>query len=305
MAGYSISIFLPDGAPTGLRIARRSHWTGEVLMCPRTLYPSVSGRSEFARTGAYILVGQSEDGSDASRVYVGEGDSVRSRLKSHYDTKDFWNDVVVITKTDGSLHKADVRYLESRLVDIAKKSPTVSVENGTTPAPPEPIESHKADLDSFLSDTLAILRLLGITAFAAESKQTKQLPPSDTPPEKGVEAPSTGDYFLKTNKAFGQLSVTQDGFLLHASDGVAREEKPSLGSSVRAIRAKLTANGALASIEGDPSHLRLNADVSFNSPSAAAMFLCGASVNGRIYWKDSSGKSLAEREAEAVAESSD
>lgn len=61
--GYSITIFLPDGAPAGLRIARRSHWTGEVLMCPRNLYPAEVHREAFGRTGAYILLGQAEDGT--------------------------------------------------------------------------------------------------------------------------------------------------------------------------------------------------------------------------------------------------
>lgn len=42
----------------------------------------------------------------------------------------------MITKTDGSLRKADVRYLEARLVELAKQSPLAVVENGKNPAPP-------------------------------------------------------------------------------------------------------------------------------------------------------------------------
>ena len=34
------------------------------------------------------------------------------------------------------------------------------------------------------------------------------------------------------------------------------------------------------------------ADILFNSPSAAACFVAGASVNGNTYWKDKNGTML-------------
>lgn len=273
-------------------------------MCPRTLYPAVSARPEFARTGAYVLVGEAEDGADGSRVYVGESDHVGNRIKSHDLNKNFWDHLVVITKTDGSLHKTDVRYLESKLVDLANKSPTVSVENGTTPTPPEPVESHKADLDAFLIDTLAILRILGVSAFSADSAKSGTpgvlKPPSPEQPEP-LNAP-TGEYFFSVGKASGKMTVDQDGYTLLPGDGVARGHKPSLSGTYKTLRDKFLANGTLEPLESDKEHLRLTVPVRFSSPSAAAAVVYGASINGRLQWKDSSGKTLADREQDAMSE---
>lgn len=302
VAGYSITIFLPDGAPTGLRIAKRSHWTGEVLMCPRTLYPAVADRPELGRTGAYVLVGHAEDGSGGSRVYVGESDNVGVRIKKHDLSKSFWDDLVVITKTDGSLHKADVRYLEARLVKLARQSPLVVVENTNSPDPPPPTEAHKADLDSFLADVLAILQLLGVSAFATGSSSatvpTSLIAPAATAPISPIAA--TGEFFFSLSDATGCMTATADGFILHAGDGIVRSDKPSLGNTYKALRQRLLDKEALVPIAEKPNHLRLVADLPLSSPSAAGAVLYGGNVNGRTHWKDATGKTLAEREAAAV-----
>ncbi len=68
VAGFSISIFLPDGDPSGMRIATRSHWTGEAIEVTHTEYPEVSAQAAFGRTGIYVLVGPAEDETKSSRV---------------------------------------------------------------------------------------------------------------------------------------------------------------------------------------------------------------------------------------------
>lgn len=302
VTAYSITIFLPHGEPTGLRIARRSHWSGEVLMCPRTLYPAIAGRPEFARTGAYVLVGPAEDGSGSNCVYIGESDNVRTRMKDHDLKKTFWDDLVVITKTDGSLHKADVRYLEARLFELAVRSPLAVVENVKKPMPPQPTEAHKADLDSFLEDVLAILRLLGVSTFSTGPRPaaapTNLIPPAPTVPASPTAV--TGEFFFSFGGATGRMTATADGFVLHAGEGVVRADKLSIGATYKALRQKLLDKDALVPIAGKPDHLRLVEDLPLRSPSAAGAILYGGNVNGRTQWKDVTGRTLAEREAAAV-----
>lgn len=302
VSAYSITIFLPHGSPTGLRIARRSHWTGEVLMCPRNIYPDIAGRSEFERTGTYVLVGQGEDGSGGSRVYIGESDNVRTRMKDHELKKTFWDELVVITKTDGSLHKADVRYLEARLLELAVRSPLAVMENVRNPTPPQPTEAHKADLDSFLDDVLPILRLLGVSAFSAGPSPTT-VPTSIIPPVPAVPASPialTGEFFFSLGGATGCMTATVDGFVLHAGEGVLRADKSSIGATYKAVRQKLLDKDKLVPVAGKPDHLHLVEDLALRSPSAAGAILYGGNVNGRTQWKDVTGKTLAEREAAAV-----
>jgi hypothetical protein len=79
---FSIRMFLPDGDPDGLRMVEKSNWTGVGVVFNRTNYKEVVGRSEFEKTGVYILVGSSE-GSSLPTIYVGEGDQVKNRLSQH------------------------------------------------------------------------------------------------------------------------------------------------------------------------------------------------------------------------------
>ena len=70
MKPYSIRIFLPDGVPDGLRMVEKSNWSGLGIVCPRSLLAESKIRPEFARTGVYVLVGESET-SGLPTVYVG------------------------------------------------------------------------------------------------------------------------------------------------------------------------------------------------------------------------------------------
>ena len=57
---FSLSIFVADGDPEGLRVAERSKWIGKALIFPRPLLPEVKVRDEPVQTGAYLL-GPRED----------------------------------------------------------------------------------------------------------------------------------------------------------------------------------------------------------------------------------------------------
>src|SRR5688500_5590555 len=107
--GFSIRIFLPEGAPDGLRIIEKSNWSGRGVVCPRPLLPTAKARPEFGKAGAYVLIGPSE-GSDVPRIYIGEGDPVRPRLEQHFAKKDFWTTAVFFTSKDDNLNKAHVQY---------------------------------------------------------------------------------------------------------------------------------------------------------------------------------------------------
>jgi len=116
---YSIRVFVPDGYPDGLRLVERSNWTGVGVVFKRTGYKQAASRPEFDRTGIYVLVGSSED-STLPMIYIGEGDPVKNRLNQHYSKKDFWDWAVFFVTKDSSLNKAHVKYLESRLLELAK-----------------------------------------------------------------------------------------------------------------------------------------------------------------------------------------
>ena len=114
----SIRIFLADGVPEGLRIVEKSNWTGRAVVAGRGQISHALGRDELGQPGVYVLTGPAEEG--APRLYVGEADVLRERLRQHVAGKDFWTRFVAFTSTNEGLNKAHVRYLESRLIELAK-----------------------------------------------------------------------------------------------------------------------------------------------------------------------------------------
>jgi hypothetical protein len=112
-----------------------------------------------ARTGVHLR------GWWGQHIYVGEADAVQTRLDAHQKQKDFWTQGLVLTTNDGSLNKAHVRYLEARLLDIARTADAATIENGMQPPPPKLSEPATADMEAFIRHLLTLLPLVGITCF--------------------------------------------------------------------------------------------------------------------------------------------
>jgi hypothetical protein len=282
---FSLRIFVADGDPDGLRLVERSNWIGKAVIFPRALYPKVRERDEFQQTGVYLLIGLRESG-EGDQIYIGEGDPVRPRLEQHYAKKDFWTKAVFFVASQGQLNKAHVQYLESQMIKLAIAAKRVALENGNTPTEPTLSEADRADMDVFLSNILGMLPVLGVHAF------------EQSPPKADGGSPllkCQGKGIVATGRD------TAQGFVVQAGSEASKEITPSLKEyfpSTCELRAQLLANGVMAE-END--RLRFTQDYTFTSPSLAAQLVLGRSANGRVDWKDSSGKTLKElQEAQAA-----
>ena len=151
--GTSITVFLPDGNPEGLRLIFKSHWTGIGLASPRSRYPEVRlVRAELRKPGVYVLVGPADEASYEARIYVGEGEDPRGRIDSHHASKDFWNRLVLFTSFGQALNKAMIRYQEARLLQLAASAGRAELDSGNAPGLPPLSEPDTADAESFLAD---------------------------------------------------------------------------------------------------------------------------------------------------------
>jgi hypothetical protein len=70
-----------------------------------------------------------------------------------------------------------------------------------------------------------------------------------------------------------------------------KDEVPSVAKTVSSKRASLVADGALVLVDGFYVFQR---DVLFKSPSGAGSTVCGAGLNGWVFWKTKDGKTLDE-----------
>lgn len=151
--GASIRIFLADGGADGVWVVEKSNWTGKALMAPRTRYKDLRSRPDLDGPGVYLLVGPTESGVPAHRVYIGETDDLPGRLDNHNKSKDFWNRAIVFTSKDANLNKAHIRYLEARLITLAKMANRAELENGNIGSMPPLSEPDTAEAVPAIADS--------------------------------------------------------------------------------------------------------------------------------------------------------
>lgn len=277
---FTIRMLFPEGLPDGLQIITKPNWSGLCIVCPRNRYAEAKKqREEFSRSGVYILVGPGED--DRQELYIGEAETIRNHLDMHHAERGFWNRAIIFTQNGDPLNKAQVQYLESHLVKLAKKYKNWKVGNIQEPKEPSLSESEKADSAGYLKEVLLVLPVLGVDAFlVSEESQTK-----------------TPRYYFEGDGWNAIGYETGNGFLVQKESLACLAAKPYLYPGATSKREQLIKKGILAK---DGSSYRFVVDHNFNSSSQAAAVCAGRSCNGRICWKDENGVTLrAHQEEEA------
>lgn len=278
--GFSLRLFLPDGIPDGLKIVEKSNWIGRAVVCPRSRFKDAKSRDEFDRTGVYLLVGPSEEG-DLPIIYIGEGDPALSRLERHFAEKDFWTYLVLFVSKDDNLNKAHVQYIEARLVERARDAKRCQLENGNVPQLPSLSEADIAEMEGFLDEMLLIFPVLGLSLFEKPE------------PTKTVAR----RYYLRARGIEAEGYEAPGGFVVLAGSQVAADTVPSIHQYMLTLRNALRDRGV---IREDGTALSLSQDYTFDSPSTAAGVLMGRTANGRVEWKDSSGRTLKENQSAVI-----
>lgn len=280
---FSIRIFLADGSPSGLKFVEKSNWTGLGVVCPRPRFSSAKDRKEFGRAAVYVLLGPS-DSSDIPLAYIGEGDPVRTRLENHHSGKDFWTTAYFFVSKDANLNKAHIQHLEHRLISLAKEAKRSKLENANTPSAPSLSEAEHSDVETFLEEMLLCFPVLGVTIF-------------EKPEPKAAQRRLL---VLRNKGVHAEGYESEDGFVVKKGSTAVAETVPSIPSYVPPLRTDLIESGVL--VKKDDQFYELKQDFEFSSPSFAAAFLIGASINGRDWWKTSDGitlKQLQERSEDA------
>ncbi len=276
-------MFLAKGSPTSVRTAEISNWTGKAVAGPRSQIEDMLNRAEAGKPGVYFLTGVNpESGKD--RVYIGEAEVIRNRIKGHMD-KDFWKTLVFFVSKDENLTKAHIKYLEGKLIETARAIGRFELENSQASGSHLP-ESDEADMDVFLSRMEQLLPILGQEFLKPVVKNEARARKSDL-------------LFceIKGLKATGRQ--TDNGFVVLKGSEAVLEERPSTQKYQYAanLRTALRSDGI---VEEKNDRLVFLADHEFSSPSAAAAVIHGGQANGLTAWKDSKGESLKQKEAKDI-----
>ncbi|MBS1301663.1 GIY-YIG nuclease family protein [Loktanella sp. SALINAS62] len=291
--GRSLEMFFIDGRPDGMLTAEVFNWTGHVLRTPRTQIAKALARQESGYTGVYILIGD-RDGEPLA--YIGEAEDMRHRIKKHVAEKDWWNEAILITTSANNLHKAHVKYLESRLVELARQVGNTALDNGNQPTRSSLSEAATTNMEAFLDTLGMVLPAIRVDLFLTKARPKT----ADTAIGVMVDDPLFS-CVLPKHGIHATAQLVNGEMIVKAGSQARKTWVGSAGQNpgYSALHEKLLSQGVL-SLQGD--HAVFTRDYAFNSPSAAAAVVTGRSTNGRTFWVLPDGRTFAEWEAATVEE---
>lgn len=275
-----------DGTAYGPRLAEIGNWVGKAIYCQRASVNKILSRSEFDNPGIYCLKGDPTDEAFDEKIYIGEAENIKNRLKQHLSdpNKDF-KELIFFVSKDELLTKTQIRYLESRLVQLAIEAKTAQIDNGNSPSLPTLHEADISDMEYFLEQIKLILPVMGFQ-FLIQSTVKPELNDILDNRDQLEEL-----YTIRTSSFKATMKETDRGYIvLKGSEGKKHLSK-SCTETYRNMRKKLVETEIMVE-RGDK--LIFVEDTIFNSPSAASNMILGRNSNGFTEWVNSKGQTFRE-----------
>jgi len=291
-AGRSLELYYIGGRPDGMLTAEMFNWTGHVLKTPRTQLAMALTRSEATYAGVYLLL---DDQDGASRLYVGEGEDISERIRTHDVKKDWWDIAVLVTTAGNKLNKAHIRYLEARLIEDAKRVGRASLDNVTLPSRPVLSEADTAKMEAFLENLLIVLPAVRVDIFTQRARTPQTLAGANPAPSSVF-----GPTFQFEVKKYGLRATArlENGEFVVAAGSMARKRRDGVNARYTALHDQLMRASILVE-QGE--NCVFATDYAFTSPSAAAAVIAGRSTNGATSWLTDTGQTYKEWEAARLA----
>ena len=229
--------------------------------------------------GIYFLFWQDEEWND--KCYIGEAENIMERITSHDTKKDFWNTVIVFISKDNNLTKADVKFLEAKSIERAKKSGKYILENIAGPVPNNLPEHQTDTMLEFLENIDLLISAIGFPII-----------------KENIVGYKINQTIYSTDSRWSVANgiYTEDGFIVLKWSRWPREVQPNVikyNFYANRHRPKLLEQWVL---EVQWNEVVFTQDYVFSSPSGASDVVVGASTNGWTYWKTKDGKTLDEIE---------
>ena len=149
------------------------------------------------------MFGKAESSTSTPKVYIGEAENVYSRLVQHISEKEFWNESVVFISKDENLNKEHIKYLESRLFEIATNASRYEIQNGNTPTRSSISEADQAEIEEFIEYVKMLINTMGFKVFEPLVKEVT---------EENMQAELL--YITAARGANGKGNRVSDGFVV-------------------------------------------------------------------------------------------
>ena len=270
--GKNINLYIKDG----ISKCTIKNWIGVIYIVPRTLIDVGKQIDNLNKSGVYLLLGTTEETEEA--VYIGQADirknekGVLYRILEPHKSIDYWTESIIFTSVDNSLGATELNYLEYRLHEIALDADRCKVTNGGSPHKGSLPEEKEDEMEDFIDFIRLVVKALGRKVFEPVVNRVS---------ESFIEDQL---FYSKGKKASALAKLTDDGIVVLKGSRLAEKLTRSAPKQVISLREKHA--------EFINSSFVLTKDIRFTSPSAAAGFVGGASLNGNDYWVTLDGVTL-------------
>ena len=285
-----------DGTAGGRIKCTLANWTGVAYKIPRTELDKCKARDDLKQSGVYFLFGTS-DQTGENIVYIGQagarknGEGILNRLQEHKRNpdKDYWTEAVVFTTSNNSFGPTEISYLENRFCSLATEAKRYLVKNGNDPTSGNITEEKESELEEFIDYAKIVMGTFGHKIFEPLTDDKARNEPSLII----SESKELLLHLKRKSRKSGQVieancKQTNEGFVVLKGSHIETIDSDSIPPGIKERRQKayIDDNGILQE------------NVLFSSPSYAASFVIGGSVNGLTAWMTTEGKTLKEVESE-------
>nr|WP_241753141.1 GIY-YIG nuclease family protein [Paenibacillus polymyxa] len=247
--------------------------------------PKIIERPEFNRPGVYILKSLPNNDNYNERIYIGEAENLKKRLKQHLadSEKDFIEFVAFISK-DEMLTKSHIKYLESRIISLSKDAKTAEIDNAVQPELTTLPEADISDMEYFLEQMKLIFPVVNFMFLVPSTLKQSN--------DNIISSPQVSSdiiYTLKSKRASAKLIETEKGYVVLSGSQSCKQTSSSISEGWIKQRNKLIETGVL--IDGGEFYI-FNENAIFSSISAATAVVLGRQAAGPVEWIDVNGRTF-------------
>ncbi len=266
-----LEIIYHNGQPDGIRSIRRHLSTMTTYVIPRPLLSEAKKLTGINRPGIYYLISENDDNKIA-QIYIGQTRNGVSRLDDHNRSKDFWNKAIMFLADSKTFSLDMISGLEAYAINKATEAKRYKVENTVNP---------RYEIDEY--DLPLIEEVYEEIKFIMATQGYKM--------ENSKNTLNEANILHTTRNGIHALGI-YDGDQFEVLEGSEIDMSRRCHSEkVEKQRQTAVQNGNI--IKNGEQYV-LNVSIPFTSPSAAATFVLGGSINGWTEWKGKEEKTLDE-----------
>lgn len=274
----TLTMQLIDADPDGIKICRLAGSTLVTVVIPRSLLSTAKTLPDIPARGVYYLLDDNK--GRLRQVYVGQTVQGIGRLDGHNSKKSWWNKAVMFLAPDNEFSMDVVSGLEAMAIQYVKDHGAYEVDNGVDPKP-YVSPYNESFINSLHEDILFRMAVLGFDLDAVGDEK------------KGADAQAVFHTVKRGVKGLGRYDAEEGMFEVLTGSQICVDVLPGSkkrpNNKIIALRNQLKESAALVRKDGV---WVLNENVSFTSPSTAAVFVLGGSQNGWAEWIDPQGRTL-------------